>query len=56
MSKVNILIFLIAVLFPWNSEISAQQTGNSFRDDYQYHINRTSESIKIDGFGAGKPL
>ena len=49
MYKRNILIFIIAVLCSYNSQILAQQTGNTFRDNYQYHIKKTSESIKIDG-------
>lgn len=49
MYKVNILICLVTILSSWNSELFAQQTGNSFRDDYQYHIKKTSKPIKIDG-------
>jgi len=31
------------------SSIEAQQDGTHFRDEYQYHIKRTQESIKVDG-------
>jgi len=49
MYKINSLPLLIVILSLWNSEILAQEIGNTFREDYQYHIKRTSESIKIDG-------
>lgn len=49
MYKINILFFTFFFLSIWTNKIFAQQAGNTFRDDYQYHIKRTSESIKIDG-------
>ncbi len=48
MYKINILLPLFFLLSLLNSKLLAQQ-GNTFRDDYQYHIKKTTESIKIDG-------
>ena len=30
-------------------ELSAQQDGSRFRDEYQYHIKKATEPIKVDG-------
>ena len=45
MNKLIILLLLICIVNP----IIAQDKGNSFRDQYQYHIKRTQEDIKVDG-------
>lgn len=49
MCKVNIGIFLSILLLLGNFDLLAQQNSNNFRTDYQYHIKRTTESIKVDG-------
>jgi len=45
MNKLIILLLLICIVNP----IFAQDKGNGFRDQYQYHIKRTQEDMKVDG-------
>ena len=49
MYKLRFFIIIIAILFVYQIEALAQQDGTKFRSEYQYHIKRTTESIKIDG-------
>jgi len=39
----------ILLLIQATSTLNAQEDGNAFRQDYQYHIMRTTEPIKLDG-------
>ena len=49
MSTTKIWILSFSFFLFGGVGLSAQVDGISFRDQYQYHIKRTTESIKVDG-------
>jgi len=49
MCRLNYSIAVVFIFLIGISPLLAQQKNNTFRTDYQYHIKRTTEPIKIDG-------
>lgn len=49
MSKLPFLALILVLFFLSAPSAFAQQNGSAFREDYQYQIKQTQETIKVDG-------
>jgi len=49
MNNVHVWLLGFILTFLSIAPMSAQEDGLRFRDEYQYHIKRTQESVKVDG-------
>jgi hypothetical protein len=43
------ILLLALILFGFTGLLAQEKNGERFQKDYQYHLQKTTESIKIDG-------
>ena len=49
MHKFSFFWVVLILVLNTSSKLTAQQDGTKYRSEYQYHIKRTNESMKVDG-------